>query len=169
MLLGACAVALCGSVVVVAVAADGPGAGQRAAPAPQRTPQAPVDGPFARAAARAQSEASAERHRAARAAYAVHENGSYRPSTAQRSTRVHLIARVAERLDVDLRTMWEAVVDVRRQIAPRAWSDARDESLRLLARELDRPYADVERAVRVELRRHLSPAKGYGEGYRGGR
>ena len=167
MLLLACAVGLCGSVAVVAFAADAPIAEPPSTPTPGGVADAPASGPFALAAARAQSEVSAERHRAARAAYAPHETGESRPSTAPRAgTRVQLISRVGERLGVGRRAMWMAVADVRRQIAPRAWSDARDEALRMLARELDRPFAEVSRAVRIELRHEL---KGYGPGYGGGR
>lgn len=159
ILLGACVVGLCASIAVVAFATEGPATKGPPAPSAAKPPES---GPFALAAQRARSEASAERHRAARAAYSAHESGEYRPSTAPHGRRIQLIARVAERLGIGRRTMWRAVGDVRRQIAPRAWSDARDEALRMLARELDRPFAEVERAVRVELRRELSAGAGYG-------
>ena len=168
MLLLACAVGLCGSVAVVALAADAPIAERPSTPPPGAAADAPAreSGPFALAEERAQSRMS-ERYRANRAAYSAHENGEYRPSTAPRAgNRVQLISRVGERLGVGRRAMWMAVADVRRQIAPRAWSDARDEALRMLARELDRPFAEVSRAVRIELRHEL---KGYGPGYGGGR
>ena len=154
MLLVACAVGLCGTLAVVAFAANAPIAEPPrgpAAPAPVAGP--PQSGPFALAATRAQSEASAERHRAARAAYAAHESGDYRPSTAPHGARIHLISRIAARLGVGRRTMWRAVSAVRRQISPREWSDARDEALRMLARELDLPHDAVKRAVQIELRR----------------
>jgi hypothetical protein len=151
-----CAVALCGTLAVVAFAANAPIAEPPRGPAaPAKVAGPPDSGPFALAASRAQSEASAERHRAARAAYASHENGDYRPSTAAHGARIHLISRIAARLGVGRRTMWRAVADVRRQIAPREWSNARDEALRMLARELDRPLAEVRRAVHGELRRGL--------------
>ena len=154
-LLLACAVALCGTAAVVAFAADSPladpprGAGR---PAAEGSP--PETGPFALAASRAEADAdaAAERHRAAKAAYAAeHEHGDRRSS----GVRGQFVARVADRLGISRRRMWRAVGDVRRQISPREWSDARDEALRMLARELEVPLPDVRRAVRTELRRGI--------------
>jgi hypothetical protein len=169
MLLTGSVVALAATIAVVAFAAGGPATKGPPVSAPDPVAGAPTSGPFALAAQRAQSEASAERHRAARAAYSAHEHGDYRPSSAPHGARIHLIRRVAARLGVGRRTMWRAVADVRRQISPREWSDARDEALRMLARELDRPSAEVARAVRVELRRQLATGSSYGYGYEGGR
>ena len=171
ILRGSCVVALCGALAVVAHAADGPASKGPALPEPEpAADRATESGPFALAETRAQSEASAERHRAARAAYHAHREGEYRPSTAPHGRRIHLISGIAARLGVPRRAMWRAVSDVRRQIAPRTWSDARDEALRMLARELDRPFAEVRRAVRAELRRlAVTDGKGYGPGYEGGR
>jgi hypothetical protein len=155
MLLLACAVGLCGTVAVVAFAADSPLAERPRGPTPGAgDAREPESGPFALAAARAQSEASAERHRAAQAAY-VAEHEPVRSRRSAPGVRVQLIARVADRLGVDRRSMWRAVKDVRRQISGREWSDARDEALRMLSRELDRPFAEVNAAVRVELRREF--------------
>ena len=182
MLLLACALALCGSVAVVAFAADAPIAEKpRGAPTPSGVPEAPLTGPFALAASRAQSEANAERHRAARAAYSARQEGGYgagyvgqryqsgygngyvsggRPRAYDDRYggryRVRLIARLAERLDVERPDLWRAVAAARRQISPRTWSDARGEALAILAEELGRPVEEVERAVRIELRREFS-------------
>lgn len=153
MLLVACAVVLCGTVAVVAFAADSPLADPpRGAAAPAADTAAPETGPFALAATRAEADAAAERHRAAMAAYAAeHEHSSVRSS----GVRGQFVARVADRLGISRRRMWRGIQDVRRQISPREWSDARDEALRMLARELELPLTEVRRAVRVELRRGL--------------
>ena len=163
MLLLACAAGLCGTVAVVAFAADSSVVPREGQPTPGRHVAPPESGPFAVASAGAASDAADERGRAAwasahREGYADHDYGEYRPSSAPRpasslrSRRVRVIGGVARRLGIDRMTMSEAVLDVRRQIAPRAWSDARDEALRMLARELGLPFADVKRAVRSELR-----------------
>lgn len=155
MLILACAVVLCGTVAVVALAGDSPLADPpRGAARPTAEIAPPETGPFALAASRAEAEAdaAAERRRAATAAYAAeHEHGSRRSS----GVRGQFVARVADRLDISRRRMWRAVSDVRRQISPREWSDARDEALRMLARELEVPLRDVRRAVRIELRRGI--------------
>jgi hypothetical protein len=153
MLLLACAAALVASVAVVALAADEQLSERRGAKVPGRAAPAPDSGPFAVAAIRAQGDANAERHRAARAAYegARPASGSVR----SRPGRARLIAGIAERLGVSRRAMWEAVAAVRRQISPRAFSDARDEAAEIMAFELDRPVAEIQRAVRAELRERL--------------
>ena len=150
-LLLTCAIALCGTVAVVAFAAESPLAEQPrgAAPVAEEAP-APESGPFALAASRAASDAAEERHRAAKAAYAADHEHGYRHTT---SVRGQLVARIADRLGVSRRRMWRSVEDVRRQISPREWSDARDEALRMLARELELPLRQVRRAVRIELHR----------------
>lgn len=153
MLILACAVALCGTVAVVALAADSPPADPpRGAARPAVETSPPETGPFALAASRAEADAAAERQRAAKAAYAAErEHGDRRSS----GVRGQFVARVADRLDISRRRMWRAVSDVRRQISPREWSDARDEALRMLARELELPLLEVRRAVRIELRRGI--------------
>jgi hypothetical protein len=142
----------------VAFAGDGDGEGggpsdeQRGARTPSPAAATPEDGPFAVAeatAARDQASANADRHHAAREAFAAQDRGRYR------TIRVRLMSAVAQRLGVDRQTMWQALRAVRRQTSPRAWADARDEALTVLAWELDRPVDEVERAVRAEVRRRF--------------
>lgn len=150
-LLLTCAIALCGTVAVVAFAAESPLAEQPRGSAPvAKEAPAPETGPFALAASRAASTAAAERHRAAKAAYASEHEHGYRRTP---GVRGQLVARIADRLGISRRRMWRSVEDVRRQISPREWSDARDEALRMLSRELDVPFAQLRRAVRIELHR----------------
>jgi hypothetical protein len=170
MLLLGSAVAVAGVIAVLAVSGGGPTALERRGPEVRKDVAAPESGPFALAATRAQADANAERHRAAREAYEVSgpygddENGYGRDDDGRdlpriasengtrRTRRMRFVDDLADRLDVSERRMWDAMAAVRRQISPRGFSDARDEAVAILAFELRRRPSEVSRAIRAEIR-----------------
>ena len=147
-LLLACAVALLGSLAVAALAADAPESDERTGAKEPSVAAPPRDsGPFALAESGV-SEASDDEDVAERSRSYDRDFGS---GVHIRRSRVQIMGEVADRLGVTRPRMWRALADVRRQISPRSWSDARDEGLTLLAVELDRSPRRVRRIVQDEL------------------